>query len=256
MPPSAVRYETTRHVATITLDRAASGNAIDYTMAVELAEACSRARESDEVRVVVLTGAGAFFCKGDRAPADGKTASGDGRPAEVRVAGRIASVEKPVIAAINGDAIDQGLELALACDIRVASDAARLGLTHSKSGSIPWDGGSQRLPRLVGTGRALEMVLTGRLVGAEEARQMGLVNVTAAPGEAVQKALAIAAGIAEMGPIAARYVKEAVLKGGDMTLDQGLRLEGDLNVLLHTTSDRAEGIRSFVERRKPEYSGE
>ena len=247
MPAKAVRYETDRHVATITLDRADAGNAVDYTMAVELAEACARAHESDEVRVVVLTGSGRAFAKSGQSP--------DRSPDTLRVASRIAAIDKPSIAAINGDAVDQGLELALACDLRLAARGARLGLTQVRSGSIPWDGGTQRLPRLVGIGRALEMVLTCRLVDAEEARQMGLVNVIAPDGEAVQKACEIAARIGEMGPVAARYAKEAVLKGADMALPQGLRLEGDLNLLLHTTSDRAEGIGSFVERRAPEYRG-
>jgi len=172
-------------------------------------------------------------------------------------AGALAAVEKPTIAAINGDAIDQGLELALACDIRIAVAEARLGLTHLKRGLIPWDGGTQRLPRIVGRAWATDLLLTGRLIDAEEALRIGLLHQVVGDAKALLRAVEEwANNILEAGPIALAYAKEAVVKGADMTLEQGLRLEADLAILLHSTHDRGEGIRSFLERRRPAYRGQ
>lgn len=250
-----MRFETivveqTDRIARITLGRVSSGNRIDERMASELREACDTLNREDSVWLLVITGAGEAFCLGTERS----------RPAtaleSLRVASSIAAFEQPVIAALNGDALDQGLELALACDIRIASAEARLGLTQVESGAMPWDGGTQRLPRLVGRGRALEWVLAARVLEADEALKAGLVNEVV-DGEAVsRRAQEIAFAIIEHGPIAARYLKEAVLAGMDGTLEQGLRLEADLNVILQSTDDRAEGIRSFPERRKPNYRGE
>ena len=152
--------------------------------------------------------------------------------------------------------MDQGLEIALACDLRVAASDARLGLTHLSAGVIPWDGGTQRLPRIVGQSRATAMILTSRLLSAEEALEYGLLNHTAAREAASGYAYSLAATIASYAPIAARYLKETLLKGADMTLAQGLGLEADLTVILQSTADRSEGIASFSERRAPEYRGE
>ena len=131
-----------------------------------------------------------------------------------------------------------------------------MGLTQVGDGAMPWDGGTQRLPRLVGRTRAMEMVLTSRLVDAREALEIGLVNQVVEPDRVLRRSLDVASTIAGQGPIAARYLKEAVLKGLDMTLEQGLRLEADLSFLLQSTTDRAEGIQSFLEKRKPEYKGD
>ena len=239
-------------IAVVTLDRPEAGNRVDENMAAGLAEACAAAERDDAVRVVVLTGVGRSFCVGSE-PDSPATPAAFSR---LRSSGSVASISKPVIAAVNGDAIDQGLELALACDLRVASSGARLGLTHITRGLVPWDGGTQRLPRLIGLGRATELVLTGRLVDAGEAHRIGLVNETVNPGETVERALALASLLASHGPAAQRYAKEAVLQGQDLTLAQGLRLEADLSFLLHGTADREEGIASFRERRKPEYRDE
>ena len=165
-------------------------------------------------------------------------------------------MEKPVIAALSGDALDQGLELALACDVRVASLDARLGMTQLARGLLPWDGGTQRLPRLVGRAAATEMLLTGATLDAARALEIGLVNESVDPDRVAERAAEIAATVASHGPIAARYTKELVHDGLDMTLDQGLRLEADLNFLLQSTADRAEGVASFLERRGAVYRGE
>ena len=242
-------------VATATLSRASVGNVVNERMAFELQDACAQLAQDDGIWVVVLTGKGEAFCRGTELSAP----QGGSLPeslSSLKVASCVAAIEKPVIAAINGDAIDQGLELALACDIRIASSDAKLALTQVEGGLMPWDGGTQRLPRLVGPAIAMEMVLTSRILDAQEALEVGLVNEAAEPDVVLQRAQKMAATIAGHGPIAARYLKEAVLKGMDMTLEHGMRLEADLNLILHSTSDRSEGIRSFFEKRHPEYRGE
>ena len=253
MTVRTIVVDTDGGVATITLNRPSSDNRIDELMAAELRDACVALNQNDDVSVVVVTGQGDAFCRGIEPPSI--RTSSEGLRA-VKVAEAMAAIENPVVAAINGDAIDQGLELALACDIRIASSEATFGLTQVKSGAMPWDGGTQRLARLVGRGRATEMILTSRIIDAREALAMGLISHIVEPGEVVARARKLASTIVGHGPIAARYLKEAVMKGLDMTLEQGLRLEADLNLLLHGTADRAEGIRSFLERRAPGYRGE
>ena len=251
---SPARYETAEHIATITLCRPDAGNAIDELMAAALRDACERARQDDDIRVVMLTGAGDAFCLGTEGDA-GSLDPDD--MARLRVSDAVAAIEKPVIALINGAALDQGLELALACDARVAASDARLGLTQVRRGAMPWDGGTQRLPRLIGQSAALEMILTGRIIRAADALDTGLVNLAqSGASDAAEYAYALASRMAAHAPIAARYLKETLLKGADMTLAQGLALEADLSVLLQSTSDRAEGIGSFLERRAPRYRGE
>ena len=252
-----VQVRTDGPVAMVTLDRPSAGNSVNQRMAFEIREVCDRLAGDDGVRVVVITGRGRDFCLGtdlDLPSADG--AAQVGYLALLRVAPSIAAVDKPVIAAVNGDALDQGLEIALACDIRVASTQTKLGLTQAGKGLMSWDGGTQRLPRLIGRGRAMEMILTSRIVDAEEALDIGLLNQITGAEEVLEKAHRMADTIAGLGPIATRYLKEAVLKGLDLTLDQGLRVEADLTVMLQSTLDRAEGIRSFIERRRPRYRGE
>jgi enoyl-CoA hydratase/carnithine racemase len=160
-----------------------------------------------------------------------------------------------VIAAISGDAIGQGLELALACDIRIASEASRFGLPQIESGVIPWDGGTQRLSRLVGKGKALEMILTGEMIEAQEALRIGLVHKVLPKKDLTEVTMKMAQEMASKGPIALRYTKEAIYKGMDMTLEQGLHLEADLYLLIHTSKDRTEGIQAFREKKKPQFEG-
>lgn len=256
LKPDVVSSSIHDHIVIIKLDRSSEGNAIDEGMAFAIRDIVTEISQDDDVRVVVLTGEGPTFCAGTSLPKDISRESLFETLEGYRVASLMAGLGKPVIAAINGDAIDQGLELALACDIRLASNGSRFGMTQVRSGLMPWDGGTQRLPRLVGRGAALEMILTSRLVEADEAADMGLVNMLIEPDDLMVSATKMARTIAAHGPIAAGYLKEAVLKGVDMTLEQGLRLEADLNLLLQTTNDRAEGIQSFLQRREPDYSGE
>jgi enoyl-CoA hydratase/carnithine racemase len=243
MPDTAVILARKGHLAQITLNRPRDGNAVNQQMAQELEEICRRVNQDDDIYVVTLTGAGDVFCRGGEAKPR--------HPAEA-----VAGIDRPVIAAINGDALGQGLEIALSCDIRIASDKAKFGLTQVAQGVIPADGGTQRLPRIIGRGKALELLMTGDTVSAQEALEMGLVSRVVVAGKLAEEAQKLAETVAAKGPIALRYLKEAVNKGLDMTLEQGLRLEADLYFLLHTTADRTEGITAFREKREPKYKGE
>ena len=262
---SAIRYRCLDYhlengIATVTLDRPDNCNCVDQLLAAEMREVCGSIREEPGVRAVIFTGTGKHFSIGRASPPPAIAGGSAGEKLDwlrsVQVASSIAAIEVPVLVAVNGDALDHGLEMALAGDIRIASHHSRFGLTGLAEGRLPWDGGTQRLPRLVGPAWAQDMILTSRLVNAAEALSIGLVNRVVDDDELMTEASAMAQQIAGGAPIAARYLKEAVSQGLDLTLVQGLRLETDLNVLLHSTADRAEGIASFLERRAPEYTGE
>jgi len=171
------------------------------------------------------------------------------------VTSSILSINQPVIGAINGDALGQGLEMALACDIRIAAETARLGLSQIASGFIPWDGGTQLLPRIVGKTKAAELIFTGETLDARQACEIGLVGKVLPAKELMPTVMEIAQAMSLKAPIALRHTKEAVHKGLDLTLEQGLRLEADLYLLLQTTEDRVEGIKAFLERRQPQFKG-
>jgi enoyl-CoA hydratase/carnithine racemase len=171
------------------------------------------------------------------------------------IAEPIAKLDKPVIAAMRGNVLGQGLELVLACDIRIAEEKSRFGFPHIRAGLIPWDGGTQRFSRVVGKGKALEMILTGEIIDVQEAYRIGLVNTVTPSGQLMTIVIKMAQEMASKGPIALRYTKEAIYKGMDLTLEQGLRLEADLYLLLHTTQDRTEGIQAFQEKKIPKFEG-
>jgi enoyl-CoA hydratase/carnithine racemase len=247
MTYSTIIYAVKDHVATVTLNRPEAGNSINLELAQELAEVCRLVNQDEAVYVVILTGAGdKAFCRGGEVEEAGKVCS----------AADIAAIEKPVIAAINGDALGPGLEPALSCDIRLASDKAKFGFPEVAGGLIPADGGTQRLPRIVGRGKALELVLTAGTITAKEALEIGLVSKVVPRKELMAEAEALAKTVAAKGPIALKFIKEAVNKGLDLTLEQGLRLEADLYFLLHTTADRTEGINAFLEKRKPKFKSQ
>ena len=243
------------HIEFITLNQPETGNRIDLPLAQELAEVCARVNGDEDVYMVVFTGAGDSFCSGS--DIEKLVLSGDNEEllSQYSPAEAIAAIDRPTLAAINGEAIGEGLELALACDMRIASDNARFGLPQITTGTIPMDGGTQRLSRVVGKGMALELVLTGEIVDALKALEIGLVNKVVSRDSFMSEVEIMAKTLAGKAPMAMRYAKEAVNKGLDLTLEQGLRLEADLYFLLHTTADRTEGIRSFLEKRKPEYQG-
>ncbi|MGH7865264.1 MAG: enoyl-CoA hydratase/isomerase family protein, partial [Candidatus Binataceae bacterium] len=226
------------------LKRPAARNRISAAMAIQLIELFERVEDDDGVRMLALTGAGPVFC------------SGFDRDVDARLVESLAVVSKPTVAILNGDVFDEGLELAMAADIRVALASARLTLSQPSRGILPRFGGTQRLPRLVGAGQALKMLLTGVAVNGNEAMRIGLVTYVAkSRKDLARTAGRVAQSILSRGPVAARLVKDAVLKGYDMTLGQGIRLEEDLYALLQTTGDRAEGVRAFLEKRKPLFRG-
>ena len=246
MTRTNVIYTKKDHIAHVTLNRPEVDNAINQQLAQELESICRQINQDDDIYVVLITGTGnKAFC------GDGELASPES--GSYGAAATIAGLNQPVIAAINGDALGQGLELALSCDIRLASNKAKFSLPQVAKGLIPMDGGTQRLSRLVGKGKALELILTADMIDAEEALEIGLVNRIMAQEELAAEAEAMAKTMAAKGPIALRYAKEAVNKGLDLTLEQGLRLEADLYLLLHTTDDRTEGIRAFLEKRPPHF---
>jgi enoyl-CoA hydratase/carnithine racemase len=219
-------------------------NLIDTRVAQELCAAAEDFSLDENVRVVVLRGAAATFCGGAERDLPG-----------IDWAAAIAALPQPLIAAVSGDAVGEGAELALIADLRVASRTAAFTFPQLLERRLPSSGATQRLPRLVGRSRALEILLSGRRVGAAEAARIGLVTRLTAKSEAGRVSARLANDLAAKGPIALRLAKEAVIKGLDMTLEQGIRLEQDLYVLLQTTADRSEGVRSFLKKRHPRYRG-
>ena len=244
MPYTTITCIKNDHIVFLTLDRPEAGNVANLKLVRELEEACGWINGDDDIYVVLITGAGDVFCTGAELNQDMYVKG----PAKF-----IADIDRPVIAAVNGDALGQGLEIALACDIRLAAAGVHFGLPQASQGCIPVDGGTQRLPRIVGRGKALELLLTADMITAEEAQELGLVSRVVPAESLAEEARKLAETIAAKGPLALRYLKEAVVKGMDLTLAQGLRLEADLYFLLHTTADRTEGINAFREKRPPEF---
>jgi enoyl-CoA hydratase len=236
-------------------------SAIDAAAVRGLREACDTAAGDSGVRAIVLTGEGDAFSSGW----DWNAFGGESPAAVVeslRSAGVLddpfgcfADVPRPVIAAVNGEALGGGLALALAADIRIAAETARFGLPEAGAGILPMAGAIQRLSRLAGRGQALEMVLTGEPIDAAEALRIGLVGEVVPRAKLDARAQALAERLAERGPLALQYAKEAISRGIDMPLEQAFRYETDLTVILQTTEDRAEGVRAFLEKRKPEFKG-
>lgn len=229
---------------TATLNRPAAGNRIGAAIADRLIELAEQVEDDDSLKLLAITGIGDTFCTGFENDAD------------QRLVESLAAITKPTIAIINGDAFDEGLELALALDIRVAPARARFALTQLTRGVMPHFGGSQRLARLIGSAQALKMILTGAAIDGREAMRLGLITYIAGSRGALERCAGeIVQSIIGRAPIAMRLAKEAVLKGFDMTLEQGIRLEEDLYALLQTTADRNEGVRAFLEKRRPLFKG-
>jgi enoyl-CoA hydratase len=215
--------------------------------------------ESDDaVRGVILTGAGKAFAAGadiaelaDQGPMEGKARSLTGQ----RVMRRLERCGKPVVAAVNGFALGGGCELAMACHIRIASENAKFGQPEVKLGLAPGYGGTVRLPRLVGRGRALELLLTGAMIDAQEAYRIGLVNRVVPADRLLAESEAMIRTILEQGPLAVRLVLEAVETGLDLSVDEALLLEANHFALLSSTADMREGMAAFLAKRKPQFEG-
>ena len=245
-------------VTIITINRPEKRNALNIKMREEGAALLDQLRTDDSVGAVVITGAGdkAFIAGADIAEFAGRTAN---MQREVML-GRslftaIDTFHKPIIAMINGYCLGGGCELALACDIRIASETASFGQPEINLGIIPGGGGTQRLTRLVGEGKAMEMILTGEIIDAKTAFAIGLVNHVVPSDQLEAKTMEIANRIAEKGPIALRLAKEAVKLASRSNLDEGLKREVDLFALCFATEDKDEGVKAFLEKRKPEFKG-
>ncbi len=263
MTYEVLKFEVKDWIAYLTMNRPEALNALNRQMTQEIILACEEIGSREDVRAAIITGAGAkAFSAGldlkERAAEEvSLVARRQARRAPKMVAHHqaIASLRKPVIAAVNGYAVGGGLEVALACDIRVGSTNAKLGLTEVRRGMIPGAGGTQRLPRIVGRAKALEMVLTGRVIDADEALKIGLLSRVVEPDALIPTAETLAREILEGAPLALQFVKEAVNRGMEMPLENGIKLEIDLSTMLRTTEDCSEGPRAFTEKRKPIWKG-
>jgi len=253
MPRNTITYDKREHAVWLTLNNPSAGNIINRQLANDIKDACREINEDEEIRVVIITGAGEEFSRG----ADMAELS-DADPAKIPaslVSEAVSSINCPVVAAINGNALGAGLELALSCDIRIASENALLGLPETSYGIIPGGGGTQRLARIIGKAKATELILTADPVSAEEAYRIGLLSLVTPRKSLIPEVQRIVNIILSRAPVAVKYAKEAVTKGIDMTMEQGLRLEADLSILLHTTEDKAEGVQAFIDKRQSHFKG-
>ena len=242
-------FEKKEGVGTVTLFGLANNQITVSRLADDLTELCREINSDEAVRVVLVLGAG-------RNSFEIEAALPEEQQDVVRsIADPVSKLGQPVIVALNGDVLGSGLELALACDIRIAAEGSRFGLRQIQSGIMPSGGGTQRLPRLVGKDKALEMILTGDMIDSREAHRLGLISKVVPPDQLLVVSANAAQEMASKAPIALQYIKEAVYGGMELTLEQGLRLEADLYCLLHTTEDRQKGIRAFREKKTPVFEG-
>jgi len=252
-------FEIKDGIALITINRPDKLNALNDQVMAELADVAQRLATDDVIRGAILTGAGpkAFVAGADigdlakQGPFDGKARALRGQA----VLRRLETCGKPVIAAVNGFALGGGCELAMACHLRIASENAKFGQPELKLGIAPGYGGTQRLPRLVGRGVALQLILTGETIDAREAHRIGLVNKVVPSAELLAAAEQLLRAILAMGPLAVRLALEAVDQGLEMSLDEGLLLEANHFGLLAATRDMKEGLGAFLEKRAPKFEG-
>jgi len=262
---SEIIYEKSGHVATVTMNRPAKRNAYSETMVHEILKALEDARDDDEIRSVILTGAGKGFCAGGDISRDfqyparyrGHTLESmlemrENMHALIRFLDRF---DKPVIAAVNGAAVAGGLTLALACDFRIAAESAKLGDTSLRFGLLPDEGGAYYFPRAMGLDRALKMSLLSEVYQAREALTLGLVTEVVADDELMPRVRAFAAQLAEGPPIAARLAKRMMVKQRSMTLDHALEDAALATLATNYTDDVKEGTAAFHEKRKPNFKG-
>ena len=258
MPFKFLTLEVADRIATLTVNRPDKLNALNDATVSELGQAIDQIRVDDSIGGVIITGAGRAFVAGadiselsSQTPVLAKARARGGQD----VLRRIETCPKPVIAAVNGFALGGGCELAMACHIRIASEAAKFGQPESKLGLLPGYGGSQRLPRLVGKGRAVQLLITGEMIDAAEAYRIGLVNKVTTAGELMPAAKEMMKTILANGPLAVALCIEAIDRGLEMSLEEGLILEANHFGLLAATDDMGEGTRAFMEKRAPAFKG-
>lgn len=253
-----ILLERRGRVALVTINRPDKLNALNIKTREELANALDELRADAEIRVVVLTGAGekAFVAGADINEFAGRTAVQQRAVMKARnIFVTAEDFPKPLIAMINGFCLGGGCELALSCDIRIASEKARFGQPEINLGIIPGGGGTQRLTRLVGEGKAMQMILTGEMIDAQEALRLGLANEVHPVADLETKTMELASKIAEKSPVALAMAKTAVKAAARTTLRAGLDQEIDLFALCFSSEDKEEGVRAFLEKRKPEFKG-
>ncbi len=252
-------FEIRDGIAWVTVNRPDKLNALNDLVMLELADAAERIATEPDIKGAILTGSGpkSFVAGADigdlsrQGPFDGKARAQRGQA----VLRRLETCGKPVIAAINGFALGGGCELAMACHIRIAGENAKFGQPEVKLGIAPGYGGTQRLPRLVGKGVAMQLILTGEMIDAQEAYRIGLVNKVVPAADLLAECEKLMRGILAMGPLAVRLAMEAVDQGLEMTLDEGLLLEANHFGLLAATADMKEGTAAFLEKRAAKFQG-
>jgi len=251
-------FSVADRIATITVNRPEKLNALNAATIGELGRAIDEARARDDVAGVILTGAGRAFVAGadiselaSQSPPQARERARRGQ----QIFRRYETSPKPTIAAVNGFALGGGCELAMACHVRIASEQAKFGQPEVKLGILPGYGGTQRLPRLVGKGRALQLLLTGEMIDAQEALRIGLVNRVVPPGDLMTAAEGMLRQMLANAPLALAGCAESVDRGLEMALEEGLAFEANQFALLASTQDMTEGMRAFLEKRAPEFSG-
>jgi len=244
-------------IAAITINRPDVRNALDKETWGLLRDSFASLDQNPEVRVIVLTGAGdkAFVAGADLNALKSRTVLETASSENSAIVRQIEKTSKPTIAAINGFCLGAGCEIAMACDIRIASETSKMGQTELNVGILPGGGGTQRLRNLVGKGKAMEMILTGDIITAQQALDIGLVNKVVPAGELVGEVMSMAEKIAAKSPIVVKLAKRAVAEGDNLPMDTALLLEMLSQAVVFTTDDHIEGINAFLEKRSPEYTG-
>lgn len=260
MTEDAMLTEQKGPIMVVTLNRPEVANSLDRPMLMKGAELVHKLHYDTSVRAIIVTGAGEkSFCAGADLKERAGMTMGEVRQYIMKIRDTFTAIEnlpQPVICAINGAALGGGLELSLACDLRIAAPHASFALTEVKFGIIPGGGGTQRLPRLIGRGRAKEMILLGRKLSAQEALAIGLVNEVAEEGKLMDAAFAMAQEVCETGPIAVQQAKYSINRGMEVDINTGLQIESKSYEVTIPTKDRIEALEAFKEKRKPNFKGE
>jgi len=256
-----VIYEREPPLAVLTFNRPEVRNALNYEAIEEALEVVREVERDEAIRALILTGAGdrAFVAGADIQEMQARnlvTELGVRSGLRRVLTGLLENMGKPTIAAVNGFATGTGCEIALACTFRIAAETARFGQPEINLGIIPGNGGTQRLPRLIGKTRAMEMVLLGELIDAQEAYRLGLVNRVVPPGELMATAKELALKLASKPPIALRAAKDAINVGLNLSLAEGIEYESKLYAMCYATQDKQEGIAAFLEKRQPQFRGQ
>src|SRR5688572_3043835 len=257
-----ILFDVRDRIAHVTFNRPEAMNAMNRQMTRELIEACGQIEEDGDVRIAIFTGGEKAFSAGMDLKERAETVFSPIERRQQKLTNKIytqaravAAITKPTIAAIRGYCVGGGLEFALACDLRVAAEDAKLGLTEVRRGIIPGAGGTQRLTRAVGVTKAMEMCLTGDTVSGLEAKSLGLVNNAVPSADVLKIAEDLAGRVLKGAPMSVAFIKEAIKKGVELPLEEGLRLEADLSALIGITEDAKEGPRAFAEKRPPVWKG-